>query len=405
MTLAFAPSPTDHYAVALGHKRFEGRVVYCNELTGLINDVAADITAKRCDVVVLGPALDVEVALLLTEAIDRDHPHIAVVMLSAELSPEIWELALEAGVHRILAGTATVSELLTTVEAALERIDRRTSKIAIDLRERIKEEVAVATPTRTGRVITVLSPKGGSGKTTVATNLAAGLAKHHPERVAIVDLDLQFGDVADALFLAPSHTLADIPSNDVSAASVKLALTPTDHGLFALCAPDDPATGEQIPPDAVGRAIDTLAADLDFVVVDTGAGVDAAALAAIERSTDLVFVGSLDVPSVRSVRKLLVALDRLGMSEARRHVVLNRADSDVGIAVDEVASTLDMPIAIQLPSSRLVPASINAGAPLVVSDPNTGVARPLFELVSLFTNVAPAAPKRRRGLSWKGSKK
>src|SRR5205823_4471418 len=108
-------------------------------------------------------------------------------------------------------------------------------------------------------------------------------------------------------------------------------------------------------PGLVSTALHTLASELAYVIVDTGAGIDAPALAAVEHSTDLVLVGAMDVPSIRSLRKLIDALDRLGMTDAARHVVLNRADSRVGIDVGDVSATLGLPIAVALPSSRTVP--------------------------------------------------
>ncbi|HYD09959.1 MAG TPA: P-loop NTPase, partial [Acidimicrobiales bacterium] len=313
---------------------------------------------------------------------------------------ELYELAMEAGVRRIVAPNAPFPELLAVVDDALDRVDRRRSNTIVDARDDAPKALV-----RKGRIITVLSPKGGAGKTTVATNLAAGLARVLPEQVAIIDLDLQFGDVADALFLSPTHSLLDVPTKgEVDTARIKLALTPTGHGLHALCAPDDPASGEEVSLDAAARAIDALAADLEFVVIDTGAGIDAAALTAVERSTDLVLVGSLDVPSIRSVRKLICALDQLGMTGAQRHVVLNRADSDVGITADEVASTLGMEISVQVPSSRSIPASINAGTPVVVAQPASAVARPLQQLVGLFVDLPEEPVKGRRTIRRRGAK-
>ena len=402
--LALATPPAagtfaDRYDEALA-ARYGERVAYCSDLGGRgPAAVAQALGGGKAHVVVLGPQLAVLDALCISERLDRTHPEIAVLLL-AEPSPELWELALEAGVRRLVRPDAALSEITTAVEALFERVDRQRSNTVIDLRDSRPVE---ATVTR-GRVITVLSPKGGSGKTTVATNLAAGLARSHPDRVAIVDLDVQFGDVADALLLVPTHTLADLSaSDDVDGAGVKLVLTPTAHGLFALCAPDDPATGEEVPLDAVARAIDALAADMDYVVIDTGAGIDAAALTAIEASSDLVFVGSLDVPSIRSVRKLIVALDQLGMTDARRHVVLNRSDSDVGISASDVVATLDMPIAVEIPSSRSVPASINTGTPVILGEPGSNVARMLQGLVGQFTDL-PVAPARKRSLFGKGGR-
>jgi pilus assembly protein CpaE len=363
---------------------FGSRVVHCDDRGRPAAEVAADLARSHPEVVVLGMAMGTIDALAVAAELDASHPEIATVLISWP-TPELWRHALEAGVRSVVPPTAPVAEVMDAVSRLLDRVDR-TRANTVDLHGPAAEEAAPA-----HRVITVLSPKGGVGKTTVATNLAAGLAALRPHEVAIVDVDLQFGDVADSFLLDPAHTLADVRADGgTDAAALKLMLAATSGDLYALCAPDDPASGEGVSPEAVAAAVRSLSRDLPFVVVDTGAGIDAAALAAVEQSTDLVLVGSLDVPSVRSLRKLVDALDRLGMTEARRHVVLNRADSRVGVSAADVVDTLGMPISVAVPSSVAIPSALNGGAPVVVSGPRTAPARAFQQLVGLFTEV-PAA--------------
>ncbi|HEY2333323.1 MAG TPA: P-loop NTPase [Acidimicrobiales bacterium] len=372
---------------------FGGKVIRCDQAGASASSLAEEIGARRPEVVVLGPDMGTIDALAAAAELDRRHPEIALVLV-AWPSSEVWKHALEAGVRSVVPPTASDEELAATVRRLLDRVER-TKANTVD---------EAGTPAvRQHRVITVLSPKGGVGKTTVATNLAAGLAAAHPHEVAIVDLDLQFGDVADSFLLQPAHTIADLPPGSVDSAGLKLMLASTSSSLYALCAPDDPAVGEDVSEAAVVGAVEALRRDLPFVVVDTGAGIDAASLAAVEHSTDLVFVGSLDVPSVRSVRKLLDALDRLGFTEARRHVVLNRADSKVGVSAADVVATLGMPISVEIPSSVSIPAALNGGSPVVVADPRSPAARAFQQLVGLFADEpAPSTPATswfRRSLS------
>jgi pilus assembly protein CpaE len=392
MTAAVAPT-SDPYAKALGDRRFGGRVAYYNPAGHLDPAaVANDVGVGKADVIVMGPDVAMPNALAMAQHLDQQHPEIAVVLVASPAA-DLWKVALESGVWRIVRLGAPPSEVVGVVQTALERADRRRSNAVRENRDRTSGETEAVSR----RAITVLSPKGGSGKTTVATNLAAGLAALHPDQVAIVDLDLQFGDVADAFLLDPTHTLADLPrAGEVDGAGVKLLLTSTGKGLHVLCGPDDPATGEEIPLDRVARAIEALAADFSFLVMDTGAGIDPVALSAAERSTDLVFVGSLEVPSVRSVQKLIVALDRLGITDAQRHVVLNRANSKVGITAKDVTTALGLPIAIELPSSLAVPTSLNRGTPVILADPSSSVARALQHFVACFTEVPARRSRFRR---------
>jgi pilus assembly protein CpaE len=359
-------------------------------------DVAGQLIASGADVVVLAPRMDVLTALAVAELVDQSDS-IASAIVIAETSPEVFELALQAGIRAVLPPDVDPLRFRETIERALELADRRRAQTVIDLRD-----LEPPTPVRsemTGRVITVLAPKGGSGKTTVATNLAAGLARYVPEGVALVDLDLQFGDVADALRLDPERTIGDIRgrAQHLDSAELKMLLARHDSGVFALCAPEDPATGEEVGPDDVAAAISVLAADMPYVVIDTAAGIDEASLTAIEMSTDLVVLASNDVPSIRNLRKLLLALDRLGITRPTRHLVLNRAGSKVGIDLSDVEATLGLQVAVAIPSTRSITLSTNHGDPLVISEPRHPAAKSFNDLVARFTDI-PAA--RSGGFAW-----
>src|SRR5690606_15835601 len=141
--------------------------------------------------------------------------------------------------------------------------------------------------------------------------------------------------------LRPEASAADVARRgDFGAAAVKVALTEHDSGLYVLCASELPVDAEDITAEAVGSILDVLAQEFRYVVVDTNAGLSEHTLTAIERSTDLVLLCSMDVPSIRALHKELSALDQLGMTAQRRTLVLNRADSRVGLAIEDVEALL-----------------------------------------------------------------
>jgi pilus assembly protein CpaE len=338
--------------------------------------VVGDTAGDGVGVVCIGPGLPAQLVLELASAFDRDRPELCV-LLAAEPSARLWRYAAQVGVRDIVPPDAEPDVIRGAFERALETAQRRRANVMAEI---LPERPA-------SRVITVLSPKGGSGKTTVATNLAVGLAGAMGGKVAVVDLDVQFGDVATALQLSPTHTMADVAAaGSIEPTLLKVLLTAHGSGLFALCGAESPAEGDDV---TYGHALETLrllAQEFAVVVVDTAAGIDERTLAAIEVSTDLLLVCTSDVASVRSLRKELDALDRLGMTAARRHFLLNRADARVGLEPADVEAAVGMKVALSLPSSRSVPLSMNLGSPVIESDPRSPVARQLRELVEQFAD-------------------
>jgi pilus assembly protein CpaE len=257
---------------------------------------------------------------------------------------------------------------------------------------------AAETDRYTGRVITIASPKGGVGKTTVSTNLAIGLTAAAPQSTVLVDLDVQFGDCASALGLVPEYTLPDAVRGPASEDTMVLKTFLTQHpsGLYAVCGAESPAAGDTVSADDVSRLLASLAREFRYVVVDTAPGLSPQTLAALDRATDVVMLTSMDVPGVRGLRKELDVLRELCMIPAGRHVVMNFADPKSGLSVRDVELAIGTGVDVVLPRSSSVPASTNQGVPLVESgkkrDP---MVKELRRLVSRFAATPLAVPRRR----------
>lgn len=248
----------------------------------------------------------------------------------------------------------------------------------------VKADAGVAEAKR-GRVIVVVSPKGGSGKTAVSSNLSVALAQRHPGRVVVVDLDVQFGDLETALSLSPERTLAQLSrSAHIDATAVKLHLTPSKHGLFLLAGALDPVEAETIVATHVPTVLSVLADNFDYVIVDTAAGLDEMTLRALDAATDILMVSSLDVTSIRSLRKAMTALDHIGV-KAERGLVLNRADSKVGLDPSDAEDAIGMRISCSIPSSRDMPLSLNLGTPVVLAEPRSTVAKQFQQLAQIYS--------------------
>jgi pilus assembly protein CpaE len=338
------------------------------------------------DVVVLGADLEPAAALDLAAAFNDEHPEVEV-LLFATPTPRMWERALRGGIRDIIAPEGPDEEVRGRLERSLNMAQRRRANLAGEHSDE-----------PTGQVIVVLSPKGGAGKTTVASNLAVGIGKASSS-VVLFDTDLQFGDIASALRLTPDVDFSDaVNAGLTDATALKLALTPHHTGVYALCASDTPADADDITGEDVARAITLLRDEFAFVVVDTDAGLGERTLAAIDSATDLVFLCATDVPSVRSLRKELEALDTLGMGRQQRHFVLNRADAKVGLTPADIQETINHKIDVFIPSSRSVPMALNQGIPLLESGAASPVTRALQDLVGRFVGLpTPAAPAVRPG--------
>jgi pilus assembly protein CpaE len=253
----------------------------------------------------------------------------------------------------------------------------------------------------------VLSPKGGVGKTFVSTNLSVALGSVMPNEVAVVDLDLQFGDIASALRILPEHTVSEAARSATGsdATMVKVFLTQHESGIYALCAPDDPADADEISYEQSSHIVRLLSTSFPIVLVDTAAGLDPHTLSVAEISTDLVFVCSVDVASVRSLRKEIDALDRLGMTGQRRHLVLNRIDAPGGARPEDVEVAVGLDATISVPTDRTVLTAANQGTPLLRHDPKSPIAKKFVAFAETFAGV-PAATATKSGtlLPWRRSR-
>jgi pilus assembly protein CpaE len=344
--------------------------------------------------VVLGPSIEQRSALQLAAELRVERPQLGVVLVRRAIDTSVLALALRAGIREVVHLAD-----LPGLGAAISR----SQALSDALRDRIAADVAEhegTVPGKRGRIVTVFSAKGGCGKTTLATNVAAALAENGRRKVCLVDLDLAFGDVAIALQLFPSHTIADaVPAGTtIDLDALRVLLTPHSPGLTTLVAPLEPGSADSISADLVTRILQVLRTDFDFVVVDTPPAFDDRVLAAFDLSDHVGLIATLDIPAIKNLKLTLETLDLLNFPRENWRVVLNRADSKVGLTIGEVESTLRCRILTQIPSSRDVPASVNRGVPIVLDEPKHAVSVAIRSFVDKhIINVTPVAHAPARG--------
>jgi pilus assembly protein CpaE len=233
------------------------------------------------------------------------------------------------------------------------------------------------TGTRQGRIVTVFSPKGGTGKTVIATNLGAALAKREGARTLLLDLDLQFGDAAIMLGIEPEKTIFDLVTAPGELDSEKLAGYVTTHasGLDILPAPLRPEDAELVTEAKLGRLLEVARVCYDTIVVDTSPFFHGPMLATLDRTDELLLLCSLDVPTLKNVRLALGTLELLSFPSGRVRIVLNRANSKVGMKQREVEAALEQKVQYEVPSDRAVPLSVNKGQPAVTAEAGSDFAK------------------------------
>lgn len=268
-----------------------------------------------------------------------------------------------------------------------------------------------------GKVVTVFSAKGGVGKTTFSTNLSTYLASTGA-KVLVVDLDLAFGDVGISLQMLPQNSIVDLVgmAGHLDAQGLESVVTRHESGLDAACAPAEPSDADRIPGTLIGELLRVAKRNYDFIIVDTPPAFTEHVLAAFDNSDLLVLIATLDIPAVKNLRLTLDTLDLLGSPKEDRVVVLNRSDAKVGLRTEDVVTAIRQEIAILVPNSQSVPASVNRGVPIVLDEPKHPVSVAMRQLADVYVRplaqgVMRGDAKERRGaddsarrriLSWGG---
>ncbi len=325
--------------------------------------------------VVVGPEVDLAKATELATTWQVERPYVGMVLLRRRIDVQVLGQALRAGVREVVG-----PEDLGAVVAAARR------SVELSRRRRIAERVGAGHEGGGARVVTVFSAKGGCGKTTVATNLAAAIAGDGGTRVCIIDLDLEFGDVAIALQLVPERTISDLlpMAGSMDEHGVRQVITSALPGVDAVLAPTAPGQSARTEPAVVTELVAVLRTMYDVIVIDTPPAITEHVLAAFDVSDSLVLLATLDVPALKNLKVSIDTLDQLGYPSQARLIVLNRADAKVGLDRDDVEGTVGAPVAVQIPSSGDVPAAVNRGRLIVREHPGHEVSRAIVQLAALL---------------------
>ncbi len=347
-------------------------------VTGGLADFGKALMAAERDhseaMVLFSPTV-ADVTELLEES-QSARPEMALIVAMPGPPNGFISEALKAGAHEIVILPADGHSIAAAVHTALARVERD-EQTAIS-----RAEVGTQAP-----LVVVLGPKGGVGKTTVATNISTQLATEG-RRVLLIDLDLQFGDVGLVLGVEPDRTIYDLVTASGAMDGDKLRgfLRRSVDGVEALLAPVRPDQAEAVTIAGLGELLDIARTEFEIVIVDTPPAFTPTTIAAIDRAQHVVMVGALDLPGMKNMKVGLETLQLMGFPRENVTVALNRSDTKVGLDSSDVKQILGRAPDVAIPSDRALPRSVNMTRPIVMSDPKTPPAKALKGLAERLSS-------------------
>jgi pilus assembly protein CpaE len=350
-----------------------------------IEEATQTVASGDVRMVLIGPSYSSDSALEEIRTLHNEDPSLVLMLVAEEVTADLLRRGMRAGVSDVLDMPLDEAKIEAAIEQFAHDVLRRKSSSAsatttTDRRER-------------GRIITITSAKGGSGKTVLATNLALVLNRIPDTKVCLVDADLQFGDVCLVLQLEPRFTMVNAAHelHQLDAELLDSLLTEHPSGLKVLAAPLEPAFADDITTAGLMQMLDVLRESYDYIIVDTAAMLDELILSLIEKSDDILMLVDMDLPSVKNAKLALETLRLLKFSTANVQLVMNRSNSKAKLDNKEIEGALKMDIAAAIPSDAVVAASVNEGRPVVETDPKSKVAKGFESVAELIAGKIPEA--------------
>jgi len=364
--------------------------------------------AKECqpDIVLMDinmPGLD---GIAATEAITQEVPYSQVIMMSVQGEADYLRRSMLAGARQFLIKPFSGDELVSTIRRVYELGARRPSP-AVQPAGPGYDVVAGAARPDQGRIVAVFSPKGGTGCTVVAVNLAVALQQLHEaqnKQVVLVDASLQFGNVGVMMNLKATRSIADLAPHidELDEDMFESTLMPHTCGLKCLLAPPRPEMADLLLPEHFPTILSELRRYFDYVVVDTWSFLGDLVLNVLDNADRVVLLATPDIPSLASTKLFFEVTEALEYPQSKILLVLNKMDRTTRISAKDVAESLKHEVAGQIAlDERAVAYAINRGTPLALSDRKSPVAQSMSDLaqyiVESLATVEEEVVAERRG--------
>lgn len=368
------------------------------EVVGEANDGKKAVSLTKSlkpDIVLMDINMPVLDGIKATEEISLNLPSSAVIIVSVQDEQEYLRKAMSVGAQEYLVKGFTPDELINAIHRVKEFQDRRKPRLV----EVSKEEPSLPE----AKIITVFGTKGGVGRSLIATNLAVSLRKELKGEVVIVDLDLQFGDIAMMLNLTPKFTISDLVLDleDLDKEALKGYLTEHSSGVKVLASPSKPAEAERVGKEAVEKVLELLKESYGFIIIDTVPSFGDVVLTALDLSDLILLLATLDLPTIKNTKLALETMRLLEYPPEKIRLVLNRSDSHTGLKLSDIEGSLHCKVSSFIPSDgKLVVPSVSRGVPFVSSSPESEISKSIRELVHLVSGevVKTKVEERRVGL-------
>lgn len=378
----------DDEFVAQTKELFDGRLPIARSL----EEASQTIESGDVRLILIGPSYATDTQLEEIRNLHNQDPALVLMLVAEEVTADLLRRGMRAGVSDVLESPLDEEK----IEAAIEQF-------AHDV---LKRKSTTTTPEASrgggdqGQIITIMSAKGGSGKTVLSTNLALLLNRIPDTKVALVDADLQFGDVCLVLQLEPRFTMVNAAHelHQLDAELLDSLLTEHPSGLKVLAAPLEPAFADDITTAGLMQMIDLLRENYDYVIVDTASLLDELILSLIEKSDHIMMLVDMDLPSVKNAKLALETLRLLKFSTSNVKLIMNRSNSKSKLDNKEIEGALKMEISAAIPSDAIVAASVNEGRPVVETDPKSKVAKGLEGVAELVAGKIPEPSGKSGGL-------
>ncbi len=319
-----------------------------------------------------------------TEIIRKTVPFTQIVILSIQNDPNYMRRAMLAGARDFLTKPPTIDELTSAIRRAgtMARDERMKAPVVSGAQASKAGGAHAFTSLGAGKVITFYSPKGGSGCTTLATNLAICL-NNEDTSVVIVDGNLQFGDVAVFMNEQGKFSLLDLASrvDELDPDVVNnVTVKHSQSGVRILAAPIKPEQSDLITADQFSKVIRYLRNVFSYIIIDTASSLQTITASAIDSSDVLVLLTTQDIPSIKNSRLFLDEIDALGYDRKRIIFVMNKFDKRIGITPEKVGENLKQDITSVIPYEERVIVSVNRGIPFLLADKSRPLSRAILSL-------------------------